>query len=95
MFKYGIDHLTSGKALSILRGELKAHLDEKAKAAIQKTEAFYQSLGIKTRLRDYTDEYEGFSQKVAKSLTDHGLLTLGEHRDITPEVAAEIVEMAY
>ena len=70
-------------------------VEEKAKAAIQKTEAFYQSLGIKTRLRDYTDEYEGFSQKVAKSLTDHGLLTLGEHRDITPEVAAEIVEMAY
>ncbi len=70
-------------------------VEEKAKAAIEKTEAFYQSLGIKTRLSDYTENYKGFAEKVAKSLTEHGLLTLGEHRDITPEVAAEIVEMAY
>ncbi len=70
-------------------------MEEKAKAAIQKTEDFYQSLGIKTRLRDYTDTYKGFSQKVAQSLTDHGMTALGEHQDITPEVAAEIVEMAY
>ena len=70
-------------------------VEEKAKAAIQKTEDFYHSLGIKTRLRDYTNVYEGFSQQVAKSLTEHGLTALGEHQDITPEVAAEIVEMAY
>lgn len=70
-------------------------VEEKAKAAIEKTEAFYQSMGIKTRLSDYTDNYEGFAEKVAKSLTDHGLVALGEHRNITPEVAAEIVEMAY
>ncbi|WP_350287421.1 iron-containing alcohol dehydrogenase [uncultured Croceitalea sp.] len=70
-------------------------LEEKAKFAIHKTEEFYQSLGIKTRLRDYTDTYEGFSHKVAKSLTEHGLTALGEHQDITPEIAAEIVEMAY
>jgi len=70
-------------------------IEEKAKQAIVKTEQFFQSLGIDTRLRDYTDQYEGFSKKVAKSLTDHGLTVLGEHRDITPEIAAEIVEMAY
>ena len=70
-------------------------VEEKAKAAIQKTEEFYHSLGINTRLRDYTDSYEGFSQQVAKSLTEHGLTALGEHQDITPEIAAEIVEMAY
>ena len=70
-------------------------MEEKAKAGIEKTEAFYQSLGIKTRLSDYTDDYEGFAEKVAKSLNDHGLVALGEHRNITPEVAAEIVEMAY
>lgn len=69
--------------------------EEKARLAIEKTEQFYQSLGIETRLSAYTDNYEGFSQKVAKSLTDHGMIALGEHQDITPEVAAEIVEMAY
>ncbi len=76
-------------------GITEGNLEERAKMAIQKTEAFYQSLGIKTRLRDYTDSYEGFSQKVADSLTEHGMTALGEHQDITPHVAAEIVEMAY
>ncbi len=70
-------------------------VEEKAKTAIQRTESFYQSLDIKTRLRDYTDDYEGFSLKVANSLTEHGLTALGEHQDITPKVAAEIVEMSY
>ena len=70
-------------------------LEETAKEAIKKTEEFYQSLGIDTKLSKYTDEYEGFSQKVAESLKAHGMIKLGEHGDITPEVAAEIVEMAY
>lgn len=69
--------------------------EDKAKQAIQKTEEFFQSLGIETKLSAYTDDYDGFSQKVAKNLKDHGMTALGEHQDITPEVAAEIVEMAY
>ncbi|MBW1296459.1 iron-containing alcohol dehydrogenase [Aquimarina litoralis] len=74
---------------------LEGTTEEKARIAIQKTEEFYQSLGIDTKLRDYTADYEGFSAKVAKNLKDHGMTALGEHQDITPEVAAEIVEMAY
>ncbi|MEO1054389.1 MAG: iron-containing alcohol dehydrogenase [Bacteroidota bacterium] len=69
--------------------------EEKAKAAIEATERFFNSLDIKTKLSEYTDEYDGFAQTVAESLTKHGLTALGEHRDVTPEVAAEIVEMAY
>lgn len=69
--------------------------EEKAKAGIEKTEAFYQSMGIQTRLSDYTDDYEGFAGKAAKSLEAHGLSKLGEHGDITPEVVEKIVEMAY
>lgn len=37
MFSYGIDHLTSGKALAILRGELKTEISEDAKSAIEKS----------------------------------------------------------
>ncbi|UXP33673.1 iron-containing alcohol dehydrogenase [Reichenbachiella agarivorans] len=70
-------------------------VEEKAKAAIKKTETFYQSLGIKTRLRDYTDDYQGFAAKAAQSLQDHGLSKLGEHGDITPQVAEKILEMSY
>ncbi|EAY29286.1 iron-containing alcohol dehydrogenase [Microscilla marina] len=70
-------------------------VEEKAKVAIQKTEEFFHSLGIKTKLSDYTDNYQGFGDTVAENLKAHGMVKLGEHRDITPEVAAEIVEMAY
>lgn len=70
-------------------------VEEKAKLAIEKTEQFYQSMNIKTRLRDYTEDYEGFAGKAAQSLKDHGLAKLGEHGDITPEVAKKIIEMAY
>ncbi|PIB37171.1 aldehyde reductase [Reichenbachiella sp. 5M10] len=70
-------------------------VEEKAKIAIEKTESFYQSLGIKTKLRDYTDDYQGFAAKAAQSLREHGLVKLGEHGDITPEVAEKILEMSY
>lgn len=69
--------------------------EEKAKLAIEKTEQFFHSLGMQTRLRDYVEEYEGFAQQVAEDLKAQRMTLLGEHRDITPEVAAEIVEMAY
>lgn len=70
-------------------------VEEKAKTAIEKTEAFFHSLEIDTRLSDYTSDYEGFSTKVANSLEEQGMLKLGERGDITPEVASAIVEMAY
>lgn len=69
--------------------------EEKAKLAIEKTRAFYESLGIATRLRDYTEDYEGFAAKAAQALEKHGLSRLGEHGDVTPADAEKIIEMAY
>lgn len=69
--------------------------DAKAKEAIAQTQAFFESVGINCRLSDYTEEYEGFAAKVAKSMADHGMAALGEHRDITPSDVERIVEMAY
>ncbi|MGB0522950.1 MAG: iron-containing alcohol dehydrogenase [Flammeovirgaceae bacterium] len=76
-------------------GITEGSVEEKAKQAIAKTEAFFHSLNIDTHLSDYTDEYPGFAAKVSQSLTEHGLIKLGEHRDITPADAEKIVEMAY
>lgn len=70
-------------------------VEEKAKQAIAQTEKFFHSLNIDTHLSDYTEEYSGFASKVSKSLTEHGLIKLGEHQDITPADAEKIVEMAY
>jgi NADP-dependent alcohol dehydrogenase len=69
--------------------------EEMAKEAIARTEAFFKSLGIDTRLSDYTSDYDGFGGKVAAALEKHGMAVLGEHGDVTPEVAKKIVEMAY
>jgi NADP-dependent alcohol dehydrogenase len=70
-------------------------IEEKAKLAIEKTREFYESLGIQTRLRDYTEDYEGFAAKAAKALEKHGLSALGEYGDVTPTDAEKIIEMAY
>jgi len=70
-------------------------LDEKAKAGIQKTSEFFQSIGINTRLSEYTEEYQGTASIVASKLEERGMVKLGEHKAITPSDVEKIVEMAY
>jgi len=69
--------------------------EEKAKAGIEKTTEFFQSLGIKTRLSDYTDESEGTAQKVADRLASRGMTKLGERGIVTPADVEKIVAMSY
>ena len=70
-------------------------LEEKAKAGIEKTKAFYNSLGIKTSLSEYTKDYEGTAEIISKRFTARGWKGLGEHKDITPSDVEKIVMMAY
>ncbi|CAE6948335.1 iron-containing alcohol dehydrogenase [Vibrio alginolyticus] len=67
--------------------------EEKVDVAIQKTEEFFNLMGTQTRLSAY-----GLSEKdipaVKDKLIQHGMLTMGEHKDITPEDAAEILKLA-
>ncbi|MCF6166978.1 iron-containing alcohol dehydrogenase [Lutibacter sp.] len=69
--------------------------EEKAKAGITKTTAFFQSLGIKTKLSEYTDRYEGTAEIISKRFTDRGWKGLGEHGKITPSDVEKIVKMSY
>lgn len=68
---------------------------EKAKAGIDKTEDFFHSLGIKTKLSEYTSDYSGTAEIVSKRFTDRGWLGLGEHRKLAPADAAKIIQMSY
>lgn len=68
---------------------------EKAEKGIQKMEAFFHSLGIKTKLSEYTEDYKNAAENVEKTLTDRNWITLGEHRKLTPQDAYKIVEMSY
>jgi NADP-dependent alcohol dehydrogenase len=70
-------------------------LEEKARIGIEKTENFYKNLGIDTKLSDYTSEYEGTAEEIAKRFKERGWTSLGEHKTITPEKVEEIVKMAY
>lgn len=69
--------------------------EDKAYAAIEKTTEFFHSLGIETKLSDYTEDYEGTAEEISKRFTDRGWLGLGEHQSLSPEKVEKIVKMAY
>lgn len=70
-------------------------LEEKAKAGIEKTKTFYNSLGIKTALSEYTNDYKGTAEIIKKRFTERGWKGLGERQNVTPSDVEKIVEMAY
>jgi NADP-dependent alcohol dehydrogenase len=70
-------------------------LDEKAHHAIIKTEEFFHSLNIKTKLSEYTDDYKRAADFAADRLKSRGWVALGERKDITPEDVVKIIEMSY
>ncbi len=73
----------------------RTNLEETAKAAIEKTVDFFHSLGIGTKLADYTHEYEGTAEKIAERFTERGWLGLGERKTLTPKDVEQIVKMSY
>lgn len=64
---------------------------EKALAAIDKTEAFFQQMGVKTKLTGYGVGAENFS-KIIKRFEDRGWVGLGERRSVTPSKVLEILK---
>jgi NADP-dependent alcohol dehydrogenase len=70
-------------------------VEETAKAAIEKTVEFFQSLGIDTKLSDYTSDYNGTAEKISQRFTERGWLGLGEHKTLAPSDVEEIVKMSY
>ncbi len=67
--------------------------DEKAEAAIAKTEEFFRNLGAGTRIEDY-DLEPSVIDTIIKQLESHGMVKLGENKDVTPEVSRKILEAA-
>ena len=68
--------------------------EEKAEKGIQKMEAFFHSIGIPTRLSEYTTAYEGCAEKIEKTFAERNWM-LGEYRKLSPQDAKEIVQMSY
>lgn len=67
--------------------------DDKIEAAIGKTRAFFESLGVKTRLSDYGVSAERIPE-IVEQLKAHGMTKLSETGDVTPEVSERILRNA-
>ncbi|MEN6407607.1 MAG: iron-containing alcohol dehydrogenase [Thermoguttaceae bacterium] len=64
--------------------------DARIEQAIDRTERFFQSLGVATRLSDYQIPPDA-AQTVAQRLADRGM-KLGEHGDLGPEAVRAVLE---
>lgn len=67
--------------------------DERIDRAIEKTRAFFETLHVKTRLRDYGIDSDGVGKLVAQ-LEQHGMVKLGEKRNVTAEVSRQILTLS-
>lgn len=76
-------------------GVTEGNTQEKARAAINHIEDFYQSLGIKTKLSEYTEDYKGTAEFISERFTERGMTGIGENKNLAPEDVAKIVEMSY
>ena len=68
---------------------------ETATLAIEKTEEFFESVGIHTKLKDYGIDSAEAAEKISKRFADRGLTSesgLGENRCIGPKEIKEILE---
>ncbi|HET8858802.1 iron-containing alcohol dehydrogenase [Marivirga sp.] len=80
-----------GKRVWNIQGESDIEIAEKA---IEKTISFFQSLGIDTKLSDYTKDYDKTAQIVHERFTERKWMGLGERQKVGPDLAKEIVEMS-
>ena len=67
--------------------------DSRVTRAIELTEDFFKTMQVPTRLSD-VDLGEADIDTLIEKLTQHGMVKLGEHGDIIPEVSRKILETA-
>jgi NADP-dependent alcohol dehydrogenase len=69
--------------------------DEIAAEAINQTVAFFHTMGMQTKLSEYTEDYNKTADFIVKRFQERGWNGLGERQNITTEKVREIVEMSY
>lgn len=67
---------------------------EVALKAIERTDAFFNSLDIDTKLSLYTEKANETPAKVAYALKERGWVAIGEHKALSPTDVEKIVEMS-
>lgn len=74
---------------------LSGTVDEIANEAINKTVEFFHTMGMDTRLSQYTDDYSKTAGFIVNRFDERGWKAMGERQNITLEKLKEIVEMSY
>ncbi|MFV5685179.1 iron-containing alcohol dehydrogenase [Flavobacterium sp. GB2R13] len=69
--------------------------DEIANEAINKTVEFYHTMGMQTKLSDYTNAFDHTADFIVNRFEERGWIALGEKQNITLEKLKSIVEMSY
>ena len=69
--------------------------DEIAEKAIEKTVAFFHTMGMKTKLSENAENYEKTADFIVNRFEERGWKALGEKQNITLEKVREIVETSY
>ena len=69
--------------------------DEIAEKAIEKTVAFFHTMGMKTKLSENAENYEKTADFILNRFEERGWKALGEKQNITLEKVREIVETSY
>lgn len=67
--------------------------DTRIEAAITKTQDFFEKMGVKTRLSDYSLGAENIDTILAQ-LEAHRMTTLGERRDVTLDISRQVLELS-
>lgn len=69
--------------------------DEVAKEAINQTVAFFHTMGMDTKLSQYTDDYNKTADFIVNRFEERGWKGLGENQLVTLDKVKSIVEMSY
>ena len=80
-----------GKRVWNLEGEN----EDVARKAIQKTESFFHSLGVSTKLSEHTAEFQGTDIKISNLFSERGWTQMGERKSINLEDVSAIIRAAY
>lgn len=68
--------------------------DQTARAAIEKTESFFHSLQVHTKLSEYTTNTDHAAEIIRERFIERGWTAMGERQSITPDDVFSIVESA-
>lgn len=68
--------------------------DDLAERTVDAIEAFYEALGVKTQLVEHEGDKAAAIDRIIGQLERHGMVTLGENKEITLDRSREILEKA-